>query len=414
MTDPAQSSAGSDVRMRGFHQRATVEAALAWVDQSAALDAEQVHVTAAAGRVLSEDILSKVNVPGFRRSMMDGYAVQATSVAGATIYNARPLKLTGESMPGAPSSATVAAGEAIRTMTGAPLPAGADTVLPVEKTTLENGQLFAIDETPAGKNIGEIGEDITAGSLVLHRGRKLRPQDVGVLASIGVGKVPVIKRPRVRIVVTGNELLEPGAKPSAHSIVDSNSVMLAALISRDGGLPENPGIVPDSPEAILRALQSDADVVLVSGGSSVGQEDHAPRLLADNGELAIHGIAMRPSSPAGMGRMGDRLVFLLPGNPVSCLCAYDFFAGRAIRRLAGLNADWPHRRVTLPLARKLVSAVGRVDYARVRIVDEAVEPVAISGASVLSSTCRADGFVIIAGDSEGAAAGTPVDVLLYD
>jgi molybdopterin molybdotransferase len=172
-------------------------------------------------------------------------------------------------------------------------------------------------------------------------------------------------------------------------------------------------MVADDPEAILAALRDQADVVLVSGGSSVGQEDHAPRLLAQHGQLAIHGIAMRPSSPAGMGRLGRQLVFLLPGNPVSCLCAYDFFAGRAIRRLGGRDPDWPYRRVRLALRRKLVSVVGRVDYARVARVGEEVEPVAIGGASVLSSTIRADGFVIIPGDSEGFPAGSQVEVFLY-
>jgi molybdopterin molybdotransferase len=162
------------------------------------------------------------------------------------------------------------------------------------------------------------------------------------------------------------------------------------------------------------ALNADADVLLVSGGSSVGREDHAPRLLAELGQLAVHGIAMRPSSPTGMGRLGHRLVFLLPGNPVSCLCAYDFFAGRAIRALGGLSRNWPYRCSRAPLARKLVSVVGRVDYARVRAKDEAVEPLAISGASVLSSTTRADGFVLVPSDSEGYPAGAQVDVYWYD
>src|ERR1041385_2728358 len=138
--------------------------------------------------------------------------------------------------------------------------------------------------------------------------------------------------------------------------------MLAALVARDGGIPINPGIVSDKPEAILAAMNDEADIVLVSGGSSVGQEDYAPSLLAKHGELAIHGIAMRPSSPAGMGRLNEKLVFLLPGNPVSCLCAYDFFAGRAIRLLGGGKKGWPYPQVSMKLARKLVSTVGRVDY----------------------------------------------------
>jgi molybdopterin molybdotransferase len=151
----------------------------------------------------------------------------------------------------------------------------------------------------------------------------------------------------------------------------------------------------------------------VSGGSSVGQDDHAPQLLAEHGTLAIHGIAMRPSSPAGMGQLNGQLVFLLPGNPVSCLCAYDFFAGRAIRAMGGRNIDWPYRRLKVKLTRKLVSTVGRVDYARVKVDGDSAEPLAISGASILTSTTQADGFVIVPADCEGYAAQTDVDVLMY-
>ena len=233
------------------------------------------------------------------------------------------------------------------------------------------------------------------------------------MSSIGVGSVRVIRRPRVRIVITGNELLPAGTPPEGCRIADANGPMLHALVARDGGIPIARDIVPDQPEALRAALHDDADVILVSGGSSVGQEDYVPRLLADEGELAIHGVAMRPSSPAGMGRLDGRLVFLLPGNPVSCLCAYDFFAGRAIRALGGRSKDWPHRRLRVVLSRKLVSTVGRVDYARVIVRGNEAEPLAVSGASVLSSTTRADGFVIVPADSEGYPPGTEVDVFLY-
>jgi len=155
-------------------------------------------------------------------------------------------------------------------------------------------------------------------------------------------------------------------------------------------------------------------VILVSGGSSVGREDYAPRLLAELGELAIHGVSMRPSSPAGLGRIGETLVFLLPGNPVSCLCAYDFFAGRAIRLLGGRPPDWPHRTTRAVVARKIVSAIGRVDYCRVRLVDGRVDPIALSGASILSSTTRADGFVIVPAECEGYGPDSEVTVFLYD
>jgi molybdopterin molybdotransferase len=208
-------------------------------------------------------------------------------------------------------------------------------------------------------------------------------------------------------------LLPSGSVAHDYRIIDANGPMLAALVERDGGLVDFPGLVRDDPEAILTALQADADVIIVSGGSSVGIEDLTPTILAQHGDLAIHGIAMRPSSPTGLGRLGHRLVFLLPGNPVSCLCAYDFFAGRAIRALGGRPRAWPYRAIHAILTRKISSPIGRLDYARVHMVGGAVEPLGVSGASVLSSTTRADGFVIVPDDSEGFAAGTEVEVWLY-
>jgi len=413
----------TDVRMRGFAHRSTVKQAVNWIDaQSGKLAHEAVSLWRAAGRVLASDVVSNRNVPEITRSMMDGYALRAAETQGASPYNRLEFEIVGQSLPGQPFVGEVQSGQAVRIMTGAPLPVGCETVLPAERAEATTERLFALDEVSPGKNVGNPGEDITRGTTVLSSGRVLRPQDLGILSSLGHSTVEVIRQPRVRIVITGNELLPAGSEPIDARIPDANGPMLAALVQRDGGLPilttqhsfPNSYLVPDDRNAILAAMNSDADIVIVSGGSSVGQEDHAPSLLAEHGELAIHGIAMRPSSPTGMGRLQHRLVFLLPGNPVSCLCAYDFFAGRAIRLLGGRSPDWPHRQVRLPLARKLVSQVGRVDYARVRLVHGEVEPIAISGASILSSTTTADGFVIVAADSEGHAAGTEVDVFLYD
>ena len=183
----------------------------------------------------------------------------------------------------------------------------------------------------------------------------------------------------------------------------------------DGGVVLPYEIIPDRPDRIREALKTpEADAVLVSGGSSVGREDHAPRLLAEIGSLDFHGVSMRPSSPAGCGRIGERFVFLLPGNPVSCLCAYEFFAGPSIRALGGRSRAWPHRRIRLPLARKIASAVGRTDYTRVAIEDGCVIPIATSGASILSSTVRASGAVIVPRELEGMPEGAEVEVILYD
>jgi len=415
--------ADDDVRMRGFAQRHTVAAALAWLDAQCAQD-EQVRRLAteiiplrnAAGRVLAASVVSDVDVPGFDRATMDGYALVADSTEGATAYTKLPLTVIGDSMPGSPFDGSVSTGEAVRVMTGAPMPQGADAVLPAEWVQTESAspcKITALAAVSPGKNMGRRGEDIVRGTILLEAGRVLRPQDVGVLSSIGQGEVRVIQRPRVHLAVTGNELLPSGSHPSGFHIVDANGPMLSALIDRDGGIVDFPGLVRDDPNAILEALQADADIVIVSGGSSVGIEDLAPVLVAQHGELAVHGIAMRPSSPTGFGRIGNRLVFLLPGNPVSSLCAYDFFAGRVIRAFGGRTKEWPYRAIRGKLNRKISSPIGRLDYVRVKVDGDLVEPLAVGGASILSSTTRADGFVIVGDDSEGFAAGSDVKVWLY-
>jgi molybdopterin molybdotransferase len=417
MTDASHHdrAAEADVRMRGFARRATVDEVLRWVDaQSGPLPGEDVPLALAAARVLAASVTSAVDVPGFDRAMMDGFALRAASVAGATPYNPLTLDLVGEAFPGRSFSGRLGPRQAVKIMTGAPMPEGADAVLPAEHSEFDGTQVRASADVSPGKHVGTTGEDVAAGATVFERGRQLRPQDLGVLSSIGVSSVPCVGRPRVSIVATGNELLPAGSVPSGCQIADANGPMLQALVARDGGIVPRREIVRDDAAALGGALRADVDVVIVSGGSSVGQEDLVPSILAEQGELAIHGIAMRPSSPTGMGRLGGRLVFLLPGNPVSCLCAYDFFAGRAIRALGGRGADWPYRRARGQLARKISSQIGRLDYARVTLRDGLVAPLAIGGASVLTSTTRADGFVLVPADSEGFREGAEVDVLLYD
>ncbi len=416
MRQQKDAPATDDVRMRGFAHRHTVEAALKWLDaQLQPLSAEDLPLRNGAGRVLAESVVSTVDVPGFDRAAMDGYAVIAAGTEGASAYAGIPLTVIGDSMPGSAFDGFVSEGQAVRVMTGAPMPPGSDAVLPAEWVEMEPGEcgIRALADVSPGKHVGKIGEDVLRGTALFEPGRILRPQDLGVLSSIGQGGVRVIRRPRVRLVVTGNELLPSGSRPHGFHIADANGPMLAALVERDGGIVDFPGLVRDDRAAILEALHSAADIIIVSGGSSVGIEDLAPMLVAQCGELAVHGIAMRPSSPTGMGRIGDRIVFLLPGNPVSSLCAYDFFAGRAIRALGGRSKGWPYRAIHGTLSRKISSPIGRLDYARVTIVEGLVQPLATAGASVLSSTTRADGFVIVGDDSEGFAAGADVTVWLY-
>ncbi|MFP8874239.1 MAG: gephyrin-like molybdotransferase Glp [Myxococcota bacterium] len=407
-----------DVRMKGFRERADVETVEAFLEaQTGALSSEPVELLACVGRVLAEDVDSQFDVPGFPRSAMDGYAVRGEDTFGAGNYDELSLEVLGLSLPGAPFEGSVASGQAVRIMTGARVPEGADAVVMAEVCEERDGRVAVRDAVAPRKNVGLPGEDIRTGARVLAAGRRLRPQDAGLLASIGRASVSCVRRPRVRLVVTGDELLPAGQPPetSGAKIVDSNSVVLRALVERDGGQVLPFEILPDRVEVIREALADAAgDVVLVSGGSSVGQEDHAPGLLAELGSLDFHGISMRPSSPAGVGRIDARFVFLLPGNPVSCLCAYEFFAGPTLRALGGRPRRWPHPRVQLPLAQKIASAIGRTDYVRVSIEKGKVTPLATSGASILSSTVRAAGCVIVPRELEGMPAGQGVEVLLYD
>jgi molybdopterin molybdotransferase len=373
-----------------------------------------VPVTGAVGRVLAAAATSTVDVPPFRRATMDGYAVVAADTFGASLYNPVPLHLSGESMPGRGDQEPLVAGAARRIMTGAPVPPGADAVVRAEDADEAGDKVEIRAAVSAGKNVGRIGEDIAADSTVLAAGRRLRPEDAGLLSSIGLAPVPVHRRPQVRIIVSGNELLPPGSRPDGSHIVDSNSVMLAGLVERDGGEVETIERLPDDRELIGAALaRPGADAIVTAGGVSVGKEDFLPMLIDELGTLAVHGVAMRPSSPTGIGRLGSVPVLLLPGNPVSCLVAYDFFAGPVVRTMAGLPAAMPYRLDSLPLGGRLVSQIGRTDYARVRIDDGSVRPLAIAGASVLSSVTRADGFVIVPAGSEGFAEGTNVDVYRY-
>ena len=291
--------------MRGFARRHTVAAALEWLDaQLRSLDAETVPLGVASGRVLASSVASDVDVPGFDRATMDGYAVVAAGTEGAGAYNRLSLTVVGDSMPGRPFEGSIRGGEAVRVMTGAPIPAGADAVLPAEFVDVEGpadagphdegppsrlrqgsggqegghyvGGHYVVSGTASvspGKNVGRRGEDIVRGATLLEAGRVLRPQDLGVLSSVGHGQVSVVRRPRVRLVVTGNELLPAGSRPHGFHIADANGPMLAALVERDGGVVEFPGLVRDERQAILDALNADADIVIVSGGSSVGIED---------------------------------------------------------------------------------------------------------------------------------------------
>lgn len=402
----------TDVRNRGFGARTPFEVALAVIDSRAELlSCEVMTVGEAAGRVLAEPVRAAVNVPAFARSAMDGFAVRACETDG------RALLLVGAALPARPFARALQPGEAVRITTGAPVPTGADAVLMVELADASSTHVRAKEPVPAGKHVARVGEDVPLGAEVLPAGRVLRPQDAGILASIGAARVSVVRRPVVAVLATGSELLPPGTVPDGVRIVDSNSPMLAALAARDGATALPTQYVPDdfaqTCDALSRAC-AEADIVLLNGGTSVGGEDHSPLAVAALGELAVHGIAVRPASPTGIGFVRGKPVFLLPGNPVACLCAYDLFASRAVRALGGREPELPYSRTRAVLSAEVPSAVGRVDYVRVRVrADGRAEPLPSGGASKLSTVVEADGFVLVPANRAALAAAEPVDVWLY-
>lgn len=405
-----------DVRMHGFRQRTSVSAAIELLERrTSQLGAERVGVGAAHGRVAAEAVIAGIDVPAFARSAMDGFAVVGESTFGASAHAPIELALIGETKAGRRFGGTLRHGEAVRITTGAPIPTGADAIVIAEVAEASGHTVRVREPVAPGKHVSAVGEDIRRGDPVVDRGRRLRPQDVGVLSSLGVAEILVVRRPRVSIVITGDEVLSAGQLPRDALISDADGPMLRALAERDGAAAIDLRYLADDRDAMRAVFAAHAgDVLLVSGGTSVGPEDHAPTVLAELGELTVHGVALRPASPAGFGFLPGGPVFLLPGNPVSCLCAYEFFAGPTIRALGGRSRAWPHRRVVLPLAAKIVSELGRTDYMRVSIVDGRVVPIMTSGASILSSTTRADGVVIVAAHHEGHAEGEQVEVQLYD
>jgi len=405
-----------DVRMRGFRSRAAVDDVVAWLDARARPNAaEDVALSEAAGRVLARDVASEVDVPSFRRAAMDGYALAGAETFGATESEPLTLRLEGDVRPGADAGPRVAPGTAARIRTGAPLPEGADAVLPAELAELRGDALFVRGEVAPGRHVGRVGEDVEAGTTLLRAGRVLRPQDVGLLSSIGVARATVFARPRVLVVTTGDEVLPAGSRAFGSHVADANAPLLAALASRDGARVRCEGPLPDGDPRLEDAIaRGDADVVIVAGASSVGPDDVAPSLAAHHGRVVFHGIAVRPASPTGFAVVAGRVVALLPGNPVSALCAYDLLVGRLVRGLGGHAHASPYRVERLPLARKASSELGRTDYLRVRIDAGRVVPLTASGAGILSSAVRADGFVVIPAACEGYPENALVEVHCYD
>ena len=391
----------------------------------APLEPEIVSLTTARGRILAEELVSSEALPPFSRSTMDGYAVRAADTFGCSESETALLTVIGEVAMGASGQAlSLRPGQAARIWTGGELPQKADAVVMVEYTQPFDHETVAIFRPVApGENVIRAGEDYAPGTVVLDRGSRLRPQDLGVLSGLGITSVPVYRRPRVAILSTGDELVPADQTPPPGKIRDINSTTLAALVEETGSIALSYGICDDDFDRMLAVCNqalAEADVLLLSGGSSVGQRDFTQRVFAavPDSQMLVHGVSVRPGKPTILARQGNKALFGLPGHVASALVVFHCFVRPLLRQYSGLGATLGLRTVKAITAQQIPSVIGREDYVRVRLTpqDNDAPPLAtpVYGKSgLLNPLVKADGLLPIGRDIEGLDRGVMSSVLLF-
>jgi len=383
------------------------------------LAAEDVPLGSLLGRVLAEDVAAGVDVPAFDRSNVDGYAVRASETYGAAEESPRPLRLNPEEIAtGVVPAGSVGPGSATPIATGGMVPRGADAVLMVEHARIEGdgGRLLVLRPVAPGSGLSFAGTDMARGELVMRRGTVLTSRETGVLAAIGRGGARVVRRPRVAILSTGDEIVEPGRALGPASVYDSNATILADAVRELGGEPLPLGIVGDDPARLRAALERGlaCDLVVLSGGTSKGAGDLSYRALAAREPgIVVHGVALKPGKPVCLGAVGSTPVAILPGFPTSAIFTFHEFVAPVIRCLAGLRAD---ARDSTParLPSRFNSEVGRTEYLLVNLIDGPGGPTVYplgKGSGSITTFARADGFIVIPRDREYLEAGEPVEVV---
>jgi molybdopterin molybdotransferase len=389
--------------------RKRIDAAVRPIDRT-----ERVALAEASGRVLAEDVVANADVPPFARAAMDGYAVRAQDTAGASKEHAQVLKRVETLYTGQVTQRTVGAGECIEIATGAPMPPGADAVVIVEDTDGEaSGAVRVFAAVQPGQHIGRQGADIRSGQRVLHSGTTLTPSRVGAIAALGLDHAAVYARPRIAILSTGNEIVDPGGPLAPGQIYDVNRFTLAAVAAEHGAEPVTYRTANDTLEDLSRALDAalQEDVLVFSGGSSVGERDLILDVLGARGEVIFHGIAVKPGKPTAFGRVSGKLFFGMPGYPASCLTNAFILLAPVLRRMARL-APRPPRTVTLPLSARVASAPGRHQFYTVRVVNGEAVP-AFKSSGDITSMSQADGYIEIPASESAVDRGTIVEVKLF-
>ncbi|MEO8485734.1 MAG: gephyrin-like molybdotransferase Glp [Betaproteobacteria bacterium] len=378
---------------------------------------ERVHIRQALGRTLAVDVVSPIDVPGHDNSAMDGWAVRFADLAPSA---STTLVRVGESFAGRPSEGGVAAGQAVRIFTGGVMPAGADTVVMQERAEERDGRVVvaAGAVTRVGQNRRFAGEDLKAGGIVFRKGQPMRPAEIGMLASLGINEVPVYRRLVVAFFSTGDELVSIGSPLSTGQIYDSNRYTIGAMLARLGCEAIDLGVVADVPETLERAFRDAAacaDVVITSGGVSVGEADYVKQLMDRLGEVVFWKIAMKPGRPLAYGRIGDAHFFGLPGNPVSVMVTFYQFVRDALLVLQGRTEVDPLPTFKATLSAPIRKAPGRTEFQRGILAHAesgnwVVRTTGDQGSGILSSMSQANCFIVLGPDTGNVEAGASVDV----
>jgi molybdopterin molybdotransferase len=408
------------IEMKEFFQVLDIEAVLALKERFDRLDGEKIGLDEALGRVLAEDIKAPCNLPGFNRATMDGFAVRAASTYGASEANPAYLEVVGAVVMGQAPDFSVGPGQAARIATGGMLPEGADSVVMVEHTdNLDTNTIEVFRSVAPGQYRVTADEDVARGGLLFSAGRVLKPQDIGLMAAMGLGSVAVYRRPRVGIIPTGDEVVPLEKEPAPGQVRDVNTHTLVALVQEAGGQPLAYPIVADRFEDLFdtfRRALAENDMVLVAGGSSVGMRDLTLDALEalEQSSILFHGVSIRPGKPTMLARCGAKPFWGLPGHVTSAMVVFMVLVRPLLDHIAGRRMRLPGR-IQARLSRNLASVQGRVDFVRVRLTEKDGHPWAepiLGHSGLLHTMVEADGLVAIAMNSEGLDQGTWVEVML--
>lgn len=410
----------SDIHKHGFKKLTLIENV--WkilAPYIKILPDEQINSINGLGRFLASDVVSSIDVPHFDRSAMDGYGIIAEDSFGASPHKPKILKLIDKIEINEISSKELKQGQAIKVATGSPIPLGVNSVVKIEDTKINKDQIEVYVSVTPDKNISKKGEDVKRNDLIMKKYHQLRPQDITLLIACNIDTIKVVKKPTVAIISTGSELVEVGSSPKIGQIIETNTHSLSLFTEIYGGIPIRLGIVEDNPEKIREILNKalKEDIIVFSGGTSVGEKDLLPSIMEDEGKLLVHGIAMRPGSPTAIAIIKNKPVFCLPGFPVATIIGFEDFVGPTIRKMQGAKILDPRPVIKATLKRGIPSKLGRRDFARVKI--EKINgkyfatPIRVSGSGIISSLVKADGIIKIPENVEGLEKDSVVNVHLF-